>query len=1148
MLELALQICDIIEQSSFPGDLQMPHDPPFDPQPTVDFEGTAESHRTIDRQPAPVEPSTLDQAKGFDPAPPTAPSIAGISGAGQSIPGYTITGEIARGGMGRVLAGREMTLDREVALKLLLPGASSERFVTESKITAKLPHPNIPPVYALGTLDDGSPYLAMKRIRGRTLAEELAVRPGPSDDLPRFVTVFEQIAQAVGFAHAQGIIHRDLKPANIMLGAFGEVQVMDWGLAKDLANDLEISRGHHPESLVAAEHTAAGAVMGTPAYMAPEQARGEAVDARADVFALGGILTGILTGQAVFTGKSALETIDQAARADTAAAFARIDACGAETELKAIAKHCLAANSAERPADGHEVASLIASYRAGVEERLRRAEAEQAAAATKAQEQRKRRRLLLIASASVFAVLLLGVVGTTMGLIQANRARESEAQRADSESQARQEADRQKEIAVKAANAERLANEQAQRRLAQIEKGVDFLASILKGINPRSEELGGAPLYQQLVERVSQAADDLDADLIGDTLAVARLQTILGDTLLELGDADKAEKILLKARSIREQGLGPDHYETLYTLHTLAGAYRETGKISLAIELFEQVRKSKVNKLGADHAATLATMHNLARAYHEGGNIREAIALFESVRDANVQRLGADHPNTLTTLGNLARAYLDAGMHTEAVALYEQVRNTSLRTLGADHITTLNATHNLADAYQQDRREAESIALLEQVRDGQTVKLGAKHPATLTTQANLANAHRSAGRLAEAIALYRQVLADLGQKLGVEHPSTLAVQGNLAGAYRETGKIADAIELYEQIREIRVRNQGIDHPHTLAILGNLADAYRLAGQPPEAIALYEQVCHGRIKTLGVNHPHTLLSMSTLARAYLAVGKWDEAIGLIQQVYDVSEAERGNDHAETLSALHLLAGTYRAAGRLTDAIGAYEQVHERKSRTLGSDHPSTLTSLGNLAEAYRAADRMDVALPLLEQAAVAVEARNFTHLHAKAIIRDAIDAYETASQFSAAETWRRKWLAVVKQRSGSESPEYLEQVAGLGQNLLKQQKWSAAETLLREGLTLAEQQQPDAWTAFHIMAVLGSSLLGQEKYAEAEPLLVNGYQGLKAREKSIPEMNQALVIAETLDRLIALAQATNNSEQLQKWQAERAKSSEPKATP
>jgi hypothetical protein len=158
------------------------------------------------------------------------PGMATVTCSQKSAHGdYELLREIARGGMGRVVAAHDRTLDREVALKILLPGANADRFVRESKITARLPHPGIPPVHALGTLDDGSPFLAMKLIVGRTLAEELKTA-----DRPRLLQVFTQVCQAVGFAHSRGVIHRDLKPANVMVGAFGEVQVMDWGLAKVL--------------------------------------------------------------------------------------------------------------------------------------------------------------------------------------------------------------------------------------------------------------------------------------------------------------------------------------------------------------------------------------------------------------------------------------------------------------------------------------------------------------------------------------------------------------------------------------------------------------------------------------------------------------------------------------------------------------------------------------------------------------------------------------------------------------------------------------------------------------------------------------------------------------------------------------------------
>jgi tetratricopeptide (TPR) repeat protein len=345
-----------------------------------------------------------------------------------AVPGYEVTREIARGGMGVVYAARDPVFDREVAVKVMHPGQDAGRFVVESKVTARLPHPGVPPVHALGTLPDGRPFLALKLIQGHTLAHELHATdrtPDPS----RLLGVFEQICQTVGFAHSQGIIHRDLKPANVMLGAFGEVQVMDWGLAKSGVRDQETGSSEEPEGLVATQRgaieTRAGQVKGTPAYMAPEQARGEPVDVRADVFALGAILAEMLTGKPPFLGDTVIDTVLKAAQADLGDCFAKLDACGADAELLALAKRCLAARADDRFADGKEAADAVAVYRTGVEDRLRQAERDRAAAEARAAEevntrreaearhveQRKKQKVQL----ALFGVVLLLVCGVVAG-------------------------------------------------------------------------------------------------------------------------------------------------------------------------------------------------------------------------------------------------------------------------------------------------------------------------------------------------------------------------------------------------------------------------------------------------------------------------------------------------------------------------------------------------------------------------------------------------------------------------------------------------------------------------------------------------------------------------------------------------------------
>src|SRR5262245_13091122 len=172
---------------------------------------------------------------------PTGPAPRGD--APQAPPGtprYRFEELLARGGMGEVWRGFDTLLAREVALKVMREpvfgdGGARVRFEEEARHVGRLEHPSIVPVHDLGELPDGRPFFVMKLVHGQTLAALLAARATPAEDLPRWVEVFEQVCQAVAFAHARDLIHRDLKPSNVMLGEFGEVLVMDWGIAKALA-------------------------------------------------------------------------------------------------------------------------------------------------------------------------------------------------------------------------------------------------------------------------------------------------------------------------------------------------------------------------------------------------------------------------------------------------------------------------------------------------------------------------------------------------------------------------------------------------------------------------------------------------------------------------------------------------------------------------------------------------------------------------------------------------------------------------------------------------------------------------------------------------------------------------------------------------
>jgi serine/threonine-protein kinase len=288
--------------------------------------------------------------------------------------------------MGCVLEGRDTRLGREVAVKVLLEnhagnGRLREHFAEEVRILGRLQHPGIVPVYETGAFPDGRPYFTMRLVNGQTLARLLAGRTG-LEGRPHFLKIFEQVCQAMAYAHSKGVIHRDLKPSNVMVGNFGEVQVMDWGLARavvrgrretatatDVGDTAEGETENEPGPLPLTE----GPALGTPAYMAPEQAHGDIgrLDERTDVFGLGGILCEVLTGQPPYAGQDKQAVLAKARRADLADAFRRLDACGADQELLGLAKGCLAADPNDRPGDAGKLADAVTAYLEAV---LRRAE------------------------------------------------------------------------------------------------------------------------------------------------------------------------------------------------------------------------------------------------------------------------------------------------------------------------------------------------------------------------------------------------------------------------------------------------------------------------------------------------------------------------------------------------------------------------------------------------------------------------------------------------------------------------------------------------------------------------------------------------------------------------------------------------------
>ena len=305
-----------------------------------------------------------------------------------------VTGEtLGEGGMGVVRACVDRRIGREVAIKIVRPGDGSRgdlkaRFLREACVQGQLEHPAIVPVYDLGRDPDGTLYFTMKRIRGSTFAEIIdALTAGEAGDEAarasahrqftrhKLLSAFASVCHAIDFAHARGVLHRDLKPGNVMLGDFGEVYVLDWGLAKVVgAPEPRLPSG--PPAIVSGSDPGAktvhGAMMGTPGYMAPEQVRGEEVDARADVYALGAILFELLALEPLHPHRTA----DEARASTLAGVDARPSRRAPERDLPPeLDEICVRATEKDpdaRTKNARELVDAVERYLDGDRDLLRR--------------------------------------------------------------------------------------------------------------------------------------------------------------------------------------------------------------------------------------------------------------------------------------------------------------------------------------------------------------------------------------------------------------------------------------------------------------------------------------------------------------------------------------------------------------------------------------------------------------------------------------------------------------------------------------------------------------------------------------------------------------------------------------------------------
>jgi tetratricopeptide (TPR) repeat protein/tRNA A-37 threonylcarbamoyl transferase component Bud32 len=824
---------------------------------------------------------------------------------GQTVGGYEILEEIARGGMGVVYKARQCSANRIVALKMLrgtqATQADLQRFRAEVEAVAHLDHPHIVPIYEVGD-QDGQPYFSMKLIEGGSLAAVRSQESGVSKENQRDAAgLVAQVARAVHYAHQRGILHRDLKPGNILLDASGQPHVTDFGLAKRLGEETAL--------------TQTGAIIGTPSYMAPEQAGGirRGVTIAADVYALGAILYELLTGRPPFRAETPLATLLLVQEKQPESP--RTHCPGLSRDLETICLKCLEKEPGRRYVSAADLADDLERYLGGEPIRAR-------PAGPAGRLWRWCRRRPVVAGLSV-ALLFSLVGGLGLALWKGHEAEAN-----------LREADEQKELAQNHAT-------RAEERFLLAHRAVNDFCSRVEaelantpGLQPvRRKLLQEALTYYK--EFLRQRGDDpgLRAELADAYHRIAWITAEVGSKAEALA-AHQQTQCIYQALVAADPDNESFQVKLASAYHNVAMLQVETGQVADGTANYEKaiaLTQDMVRRHPADRQQRyfLAnSFNNLANLHRKAGRNTEAIKLHNKARDLRAQLVKEDPKNPqyrsvlASTLQNLGVAHESVGKHREALELYEQARDLRLQ-LTRDHPKASQFRGELAASWHTvgvaQERLGDRAKALKAYEQALTLReeLARAHPGVTGHQLALASSHYSLGvahgaygQYARALASHRRAV-DILQRLAKKDPSFLAVQADLGRTFFGIGVEAnrlrrpkDALDAYLQARAaqekvVKAEPENLGYRHELSqTLGNLGLTYTRLGRHGEARETIRLAIE-QAKVPFAKAPGVANNRRELSRRYGALANVEERAGRpIEAAAALKEASKlwvGNGH-------------------------------------------------------------------------------------------------------------------------------------------------------------------------------------------------------------------------------------------------------------
>ncbi len=675
--------------------------------------------------------------------------------------GYEFIEEIHRGAQGVVYLAEQIAAKRRVAVKLTLRGAFASmrqraRFDREVELAASLKHPSIVTVYESGGTPSGGRYMAMEYVDGLPLDRWFETR----GRAPREVaSVIADLADALDAAHLRGVIHRDLKPSNILVTTEGTPKVVDFGIAKGVLGDQEAQ-------------TLQGEFVGTLAYAAPEQVTGEpdAVDVRADVYALGALLYEGLTGERPVKLEGSLATSVRAIQ-QSDPVVPSVSAPDVSADLDAIALRALEKDPRDRYQSARELRDELQRYRSG-DAVLARSDDAWYRAKKWARKRRKR-----IAAAAV-AIFALGVTG---GLVLAQRAAEAEA---------------------------RLASAQAAVEQAERTKFTDSLEEAMKALDTETSNES----VRTLEEFLAILADQFESRIPESPELEANLRTWIGIALTRESDFDDAERQLTRALQRWTDATDSSSPEVAQAKHNLARLYWKSSEYAKAEPLYREALQTR-RALGDEHALDAArTAHHLASTLQRLGRFDESVALYEEALAARRELLSPDDPAVANTLNGLGECYGDQRRFDEALVRYQESQRIITAAVGPDDWRTASAAANVGRCLIELGRPDEATSFLQRADEINREWWPADDPRVLRTQLALAWAAGDASRFSTHLEAF---IARLGAQ-HLEVTESRLVHAELLLADREWDAALDAARRAGNALEGQGGEWRIGHAHVIA--------------------------------------------------------------------------------------------------------------------------------------------------------------------------------------------------------------------------------------------------------------------------------------------------------------------------------------------